>query len=125
MMEFSVADIPINTNPICFSEKIKVRRWKTKWIIPFFFTFTDHCALTGTGNRAFVDETGIGIHSRGRRLRCRLGCCGMVHGPSKSWCHLEKYSNKRIYCRHCPGRVIWLLYAAECDYCPAGKHTAG
>ena len=36
MMEFSVADIPINTNQICFSEKIKVRRWKTKWIIPFF-----------------------------------------------------------------------------------------
>ena len=36
MMEFSVANIPINTNPIRFSEKIKVRRWKTKWIIPFF-----------------------------------------------------------------------------------------
>ena len=37
MMELSVADIPIDTNPICFSEKIKIRRWKTKWIIPFFF----------------------------------------------------------------------------------------
>ena len=36
MMEFSVADIPINTNLICFPEKITVRRWKTKWIIPFF-----------------------------------------------------------------------------------------
>jgi len=35
MMEFSLTDIPINTNLICFSEKIKVRRWKTKWIIPF------------------------------------------------------------------------------------------
>ena len=34
MMKFSVTDL-INRNQICFSEKIKVRRWKTKWIIPF------------------------------------------------------------------------------------------
>ena len=51
MMEFSVADIPINTNPICFSEKIKVRRWKTKWIIPFFLllviTVTSQAQETG------------------------------------------------------------------------------
>jgi len=37
MMECSAADVPLNTMPICFSEKIKVRRWKTKWIITFFF----------------------------------------------------------------------------------------
>ena len=36
MIEFSVADIPVNRDPICFSEKIKVRRWKTKWIIMLF-----------------------------------------------------------------------------------------
>lgn len=51
MMEFSVADIPINTNLICFSEKIKVRRWKTKWIIPFFLllliTVTSQAQETG------------------------------------------------------------------------------
>ena len=37
MMECSATDVPLNTMPICFSEKIKVRRWKTKWIITFFF----------------------------------------------------------------------------------------
>ena len=51
MMEFSVADIPINTNPIFFSEKIKIRCWKTKWIIPFFFllliTVTSQAQETG------------------------------------------------------------------------------
>ena len=51
MMEFSVADIPINTNPICLFEKIKVIRWKTKWIIPFFLllviTVTSQAQETG------------------------------------------------------------------------------
>ena len=51
MMEFSVADIPINKNPIFFFEKIKVRRWKTKWIIPFFLllliTMTSQAQETG------------------------------------------------------------------------------
>jgi hypothetical protein len=51
MMEFSVVDIPINTNLICFSEKIKVKRWKTKWIIPFFLllviTVTSQAQETG------------------------------------------------------------------------------
>ena len=37
MMECSAADNPLNTKPLCFSENIKVRCWKTKWIIPFFF----------------------------------------------------------------------------------------
>ena len=37
MMGCSAADVPLNTMPICFFEKIKVRRWKTKWIITFFF----------------------------------------------------------------------------------------
>ena len=37
MMECSAADIPLNTKPLCLSEYIKVGRWKTKWIIPFFF----------------------------------------------------------------------------------------
>jgi len=37
MMECSAADIPLNPKPLCFSENIKVGRWKTKWIIPFFF----------------------------------------------------------------------------------------
>ena len=50
-MEYSVANIPINTNPIRFSEKIKVRRWKTKWIIPFFLllviTVTSQAQETG------------------------------------------------------------------------------
>jgi len=51
MMEFSVVDIPINTNLICFYEKIKVKRWKTKWIIPFFLllviTVTSQAQETG------------------------------------------------------------------------------
>tara|TARA_B100001079_G_scaffold7117_1_gene5981 strand:+ start:779 stop:1276 length:498 start_codon:yes stop_codon:yes gene_type:complete len=37
MMECSVADIPLNTKPLCFSENLKAGRWKMKWVIPFIF----------------------------------------------------------------------------------------
>ena len=36
-MGYSAENIPLNTMPTCFSEKIKVRLWKTEWIIIFFF----------------------------------------------------------------------------------------
>ena len=35
MMECSVADITLNTKPLCFSENLKASRWKMKWVIPF------------------------------------------------------------------------------------------
>ncbi|MEC8940295.1 MAG: hypothetical protein VYC92_05185 [SAR324 cluster bacterium] len=37
MMECSVADIPLNPKPLCFSENLEARRWRMKWVIPFFF----------------------------------------------------------------------------------------
>ena len=37
MMECAAADIPLNTKPLCFSENLKVVRWKMKWVIPFIF----------------------------------------------------------------------------------------
>ena len=37
MMECSVADITLNTKPLCFSENLEARRWRMKWVIPFIF----------------------------------------------------------------------------------------
>ncbi len=37
MMDCSVADIPLNTKPLCLSENLKAGRWKMKWVIPFIF----------------------------------------------------------------------------------------
>ena len=81
MMEFSVVDIPINTNLICFSEKIKVKRWKTKWIIPFFFLL-----LISTPSQA--QETGpllmkqeLGYTLGGGVLGAGLGVVGWFMDP--------------------------------------------
>ena len=37
MIEYSAEDILLNTMPICFSKRIKVRLLNPKWIITFFF----------------------------------------------------------------------------------------
>ncbi|MEC9383908.1 MAG: hypothetical protein VYD06_05610 [SAR324 cluster bacterium] len=37
MMECSVADIPLNTKPLCFLENLQAGRWRMKWVIPFIF----------------------------------------------------------------------------------------
>jgi len=76
MMELSVADIPIDTNPICFSEKIKIRRWKTKWIIPFFLLLL---ITVETGPLLMKQELGYTLG--GGVLGAGLGVVGWFMDP--------------------------------------------